>query len=108
MNPTPFNQILSNNQKEIIAGVVAIIVAIIGGVFLLISTCMNKETPAPAAKNYNYAPTYITINVAAAPSAPQVAPARKAPQPRKQYRKPITKPQPQPSCPCADSTKTSA
>jgi len=112
MNPTPLTQILSNNQKEIIAGVFLLIATIITGVFLLISTSMTKETPAPVVKHYNYAPTYITLNVVAATPAPQIAPARKAPQPhklpRKQHRKPVAKPQPQPSCPCADSTKTSA
>ena len=112
MNPTPLTQILSNNQKEIIAGVFLLIATIITGVFLLISTSMTKETPAPVVKHYNYAPTYITLIVVAATPAPQIAPARKAPQPhklpRKQHRKPVAKPQPQPSCPCADSTKTSA
>jgi len=108
MNPTPLNQFLSNNQKEITAGVFAILVAIIAGMF----ATMTKETPAPAVNQYIYAPTYTTINVAAATPAPQVAPKHKAPQPhklpRKQHRKPVAKPQPQPSCPCADYTKTSA
>jgi hypothetical protein len=105
MNPTPLTQILSNNQKEIIAGVFLLIATIITGVFLLISTSMTKETPAPVVNNYNYAPTYTTINMAATP-APQVAPKRKAPQPRKQHRKLVAKPQP--SCPCAGSTKAGA
>lgn len=103
MNPTPLTQFLSNNQKEIIAGVFLLIATIITGVFLLISTSMTKETPAPV---YNYAPTYTTINVVAATPAPRVAPERKAPQPRKQHRKPVAKPQP--NCPCADSTKAGA
>ena len=107
MNPTPLTQILSNNQKEIIAGVFLLIATIITGVFLLISTSMTKETPAPVVNNYNYAPTYTTINVAAATPAPQVAP-KKVPQPRKSHPKPVAKPLPQPSCPCADSTKASA
>ncbi|MCI1190214.1 hypothetical protein MON38_22535 [Hymenobacter sp. DH14] len=116
MNFKVLTQVLSNNQKETIAGVfalaAAIIAAVIAGVFLLLSVAMTKETPAPVVKHYNYAPTYITLNVVAATPAPQIAPARKAPQPhklpRKQHRKPVAKPQPQPSCPCADSTKKSA
>jgi hypothetical protein len=110
MNPTPLTQILSNNQKEITTGVFAlvtgIVVAIITGLFLLLSVAMTKETPAPATKNYNYAPTYITINVVAA------TPEHKAPQPhklpRKQHPKPVAKPLPRPSCPCMDSTKIGA
>ena len=109
MNPTPLTQFLSNNQKEIIAGVFAIIVAIITGLFLLLSVAMTKETPAPIVKNYKYAPTYTTINVAAATPTPWVAPKPKAPRhhklPRKSHHKPVAKPLAQPSCPCADSTK---
>ncbi|MDO7848560.1 hypothetical protein Q5H92_19490 [Hymenobacter sp. M29] len=106
MNPTPFNQFLSNNQKEIIAGVVAIIVAIIGGVFLLISVAMNKDTPAPVVHNYTYRPTYnVVVNEAAPPVAHEPRAARAHKRPRKQHPKPATQPLPRPSCPCADSTK---
>lgn len=105
MNHTPLTQVLSNNQKEITAGVFAILVAIIAGMF----ATTTKETPAPAVNQYIYAPTYTTINVAAATPTPQVAPKHKAPQPRKRQRKqhpkPVAKPLLQPSCPCADSTK---
>jgi hypothetical protein len=96
MNFKPLTQFLSNNQKEIIAGV-----------FLLLSVSMCKEAPTPVVNNYNYSPTYNTEYVA--PIAPPVAPEHKAPRPRKlarkKHRKPVAKPQPQPSCPCADSTK---
>jgi len=107
MNPTSLTQFLSNNQKEIIAGVFLLVATIITGVFLLLSVAMTKETPAPVVKNYYYAPTYTTINVAVATPAPQVTP-KKVPQPRKPHPKSVAKPLPQSSCPCMDSTKIGA
>lgn len=104
MNFNPLNQFLRNNQKEIIAGVFALAVAIIGGLFLLLSVSMSKDTPAPVVNNYTYSPTYNTVNEVAAP----VAPEHRAARPRKQRPKPVVKPLPRPSCPCADSTEAGA
>ncbi len=70
MNPTPFNQILSNNQKEIIAGVFLPIATIITGVLLLISIAMSKHTSTPVVYNYTYTPAYSTVNEAAPAAAP--------------------------------------
>ena len=108
MNPTPFNQILSNNQKEIIAGVFLLIATIITGVFLLVSTSMSKDTPAPVVNNYYYSPTYNTVNEAAPAAAPVYRAARPHKLPRKPRPKPVVKPLPRPSCPCADSTEAGA
>lgn len=99
MNFTPLTQFLRSNQKEIIVGV-----------FLLLSVTlpMCKETLAPASNT-------ITVNL---PAATPVAPAAHdttvvihhyyyhydAPRPRKPHRKPVAKPLPGLSCPCADST----
>lgn len=107
MNFNPLTQLLRNNQKEIIAGV-----------FLLLSVAlpMCKETPATAPASIS---NTVTVNL---PAAAPVAPAAhdttvvihhyyyhyEAPRPRKPRRKPVAKPLPRPSCPCADSTEASA
>jgi hypothetical protein len=109
MNFNPLTQFLRNNQKEIIAGVFALAVAIIGGLFLLLSVAMSKDAPAPVVNNYNYSPTYIMVNEAAAPPvAPEHRAARPHKLPRKQHPKPVVNPLPRPSCPCTDSTKAGA
>lgn len=99
MNFKPLIQFLSNNQKEIIAGV-----------FLLVSVAMSKDTPVPVVHNHNTYNTYNITNEAAA--APYVAPEYKAPRPHKlphkQRPKPVVNPLPRPSCPCADSMKAGA
>jgi hypothetical protein len=108
MNFKPLTQLLSNNQKEIIAGVFLLL-------SVIIPTC--KETPPPAPTP---APTTINITLSSTPATP-VAPAAPdtvvymhhyyyhydAPRPCKTYHKPRRKPgaKPQPSCPCADSAK---
>jgi hypothetical protein len=111
MNFTPLTQFLSNNQKELIAGV-----------FLLLSVTlpMCKETPAPVPAP---AINNITVNLPAAAPAPPAARDTavhvhhhyhhyEAPRPRRSARRvprkvPAT-PLPRPSCPCADSTAARA